>query len=154
VVKHLKFILIPLILLIGVVLYFTFNISYQKSIEAKFYFSIGEYTTAYILADEALKIREYNNMAFSIKTKSSLVIEFINFNQESKEFFIKIDKIIYSYNVVPRPEKIRIKMICEIMLEKYKKLSFSLVEDEDIKEKAKYNFTKFDTIYKKVKESL
>jgi len=154
VVKLIKFVVIPLVLIGGAILYLILNPSYQKSVEAKLYYSMGEYQVAYKLADEALKMREYNNMAFSIKTKSRLILEFINYNSESDEFFKKIDRIIYSYNSVPRSEKIRIKMMCEVMIGRYEKLSFSLVDDEEIKERAKYNYTKFDTIYKKVKESL
>lgn len=43
-----------------------FNPSYQKSLEARFYYTIGDYNKAYNLAKEAFEQDLYNRMASAV----------------------------------------------------------------------------------------
>ena len=129
--------------------YLEYNPSYKLSIEARYYYAIGDYELAYDLANQALIIREYNTMAFHIKNRRGLTLEMINFNQEAEDFFKKI-KTLVQQKPLKKPNKVRIKMMSEIILSKYETLSFSLVEDDEVKNKAKKYFKEFKTIHDKI----
>ena len=47
---------VALILLGSMALYFLTHPSYERSLEAKFYYNIGDYKQAYLLAKEAFEI--------------------------------------------------------------------------------------------------
>jgi len=142
------FFLIALII-VGFFSYLEYNPSYKLSIEARYYYAIGDYELAYDLANQALIIREYNTMAFHIKNRSGLTLEMINFNQEAEEFLKKI-KTFVQQKPLKKPNKARIKMMSEIILSKYENLSFPLVEDDEVKDEAKKYFKEFKIIHNKI----
>ena len=137
-------------LLIG---YLQYNPSYKLSIEAKYYYTLGEYKIAYQIAEESLRIREYNTMAFHIKTRSGATIEVINFNNEAQEFLANIKEII-AKDKIGRTDKLRTKMMSDVILSKYRNLKLPLVDDEVIKSTALYLFQKFQKIHTQVIKSL
>jgi tetratricopeptide (TPR) repeat protein len=142
------FFLIALII-VGFFSYLEYNPSYKLSIEARYYYVIGDYEFAYDLSNQALIIREYNTMAFHIKNRSGLTLKMINFNQEAEEFFNKI-KTLIQQKPLKKPNKVRIKMMSEIILSKYENLSFPLVEDDEVKDEAKKYFKEFKIIHNKI----
>jgi tetratricopeptide (TPR) repeat protein len=119
--------------------------------EAKLYYTVGDYEIAYKLADESLKIREYNTMAFHIKTRSGLALEMKRFIEEADGFEVKILEI-FKKGKASRQDKLRVKMMSDVILSKYHNLSHRFIEDEELQESAKERFEKFQKINSQVKE--
>jgi len=132
------------------VAYLQFNPSYKLSIEAKYFYTMGEYDMAYRLADQSLKLSEYNTMAFYVKTRSKLTLEVINFNKEAQEFEDRIRNILKKGSI-SRYNKLRSKMMSDIIISKYIHLSLPMVEDEEVKNLALKNVKKFKKINSQVK---
>jgi hypothetical protein len=149
----LKVIFITISFLVGAVLYFEYNPSYKLSMEAKFYFTLSDYERSYQLADEALKIREYNTMAFHIKTRSQFALDVMDFNREAKDFEAKILSIIKSGSI-SKGDKNRVKMMSDVIISKYNNLSLNLVDDKDLTDEAQKHFSNFEKINREVIEAL
>ena len=69
---HIK-ILIPIfamIMLTIMSIYFYINPSYKKSVQAKYYYEIGDYPEAYSLAKESFGLDLYNRMAATVMAGS------------------------------------------------------------------------------------
>jgi len=138
-----------LIIVIGSILYFYFNPSYRLSLEARYYFEIGNFKKAYNLAHEAYIIDPYNRMAFTIETQSKIANEWTTFIEDSDRYFKKIEQIA-NKSIVTKKDKLRIKMMLEILLDEYKILKPSLLLPEDLKEKAKKRYEKVKRLYEKL----
>jgi len=137
----------------GTSLYFYLNPSYRLSMEAKFYYSMGDYEIALQLSEEALKLREYNTMAFHIKTRSELTLQMVDFIKEADEFKKEIIKI-FTQGKPSRKNKLRIKMMSDIVVDKYKNLSLKFIEDEELKKEALLRYQQFKKLNKDIKSSL
>ena len=135
----------------GIYLYFYFNPSYKLSTEAKIYYSMGEYQIAFDLSQEALKLREYNTMAFHIKTRSELTLQMVKFIQEADEFQNKIIEI-FKKGYPSKENLARIKMMTEIIISKYNNLTIKLIEDEELKHQALTRLKRFKKLNKEITE--
>ena len=133
----------------GVVIYFSFNKSYILSLEAKYYFEVEEFDKAYKKAKEAYILDPYNKMAFSIYTQSQIAKEWQNFINDAKEYFKKIEEIANKENITKK-DKLKIKMMLEILMDEYKNLTPSLLISESLKERAKKEYLKAKKIYEEV----
>ena len=133
----------------GVVTYFSFNKSYRLSLEARYYFEIEEFDKAYKKAKEAYILDPYNRMAFSIYTQSQIAKEWQNFINDAKKYFKEIEKIANKENITKK-DKLKIKMMLEILMDEYKNLKPSLLISESLKEKAKKEYLKAKKIYEEV----
>ena len=133
----------------GVVIYFSFNKSYILSLEAKYYFEIEEFDKAYKKAKEAYILDPYNKMAFSIYTQSQIAKEWQNFINDAKEYFKKIREITNKQNITKK-DKLKIKIMLEILIDQYKSLKKSLLINKNLKQKAKEEYLKIRRIYEEV----
>jgi tetratricopeptide (TPR) repeat protein len=149
-----KFVHIILVLIVASIVYIYLNPSYKLSMEARFYFSLEDYEEAYHLSDEALRLAEYNNMAFHIKNRSQLALEVVNFNKEADEFEKKVIEIIKHQGDLTKGEKVRLKMMSDIVISKYEKLSLNLVDSETLKERAKIYYERFKKLNEQAKDSI
>lgn len=134
--------LITLLLIILMGSYFAFNPSYEKSIEAKFHFSIGNYEKAYTLSAEAYKIEPYNRMAHSVMVHSKYALRYVHYNTQAQEYL----KAISSYanqDKISLSEQMRIKMMCEIMIDKHEKMQPTILIDKDLVEESREYYEKF-----------
>lgn len=134
--------LVTLLLLAIMGAYFAFNPSYEKSIESKFHYSMGNYEKAYILSSEAYELEPYNRMARSVMVQSQYALRYVKYNKEAKEYL----EIIRSYagqEKISLPEQMRIKMMCDIMIEKHEKMQPTILIDKDLVQEAKENYEKF-----------
>ncbi len=145
-------ILIPVLAIVLVVImgaYFLVNPSYQKSIQAKYYYEIGEYDEAYSLAKEAFGLDLYNRMAATIMAQSQTSLKYIKYIEMGKKYMLDIDKIAHS-ETIEDSDKAKIRLICEIMKSDYIKLAPSVITDKDlVQEAAKYH-SYFETLLEKV----
>lgn len=145
--------LITLLLLILMGAYFAFNPSYQKSLESKFYYSIGNYEKAYSLSSEAYALEPYNRMARSVMVQSQYALRYVRYNQEAKEYL----QIIRSYadqKKISLSEQMRIKMMCDIMIDKHEKMQPTILIDPDLVQEAKENYEKFIKLHANLIEVL
>ena len=129
--------------------YFITNSSYQDSFEARFYYFVGNYAKAYNFAKKAYDTDSYNKMAFTVLTQSKIAMEYVNFIETGNKYFDRIDKIS-SKKEYSEADKTRIKLMCEIMLGDYKKLSPTKLTNNDLVEDARKLNDKFKQLYKEL----
>ena len=130
-------------------IYFIFNPSYQKSIQAKYYFEIGEYDEAYSLAKEAFELNLYNRMASTIMTQSQTSLKYKAYIDMGKKYMIDIDKIAHK-EVIQKSDKAKIRLICGVMIDSYVKLAPSVVTDKGLVKKAAEYHSGFEKLLEKV----
>ncbi|HIQ51326.1 MAG TPA: hypothetical protein EYH54_05130 [Nautiliaceae bacterium] len=88
-------------------------------------------------------------MAFSIYTQSQIAKEWQNFINDAKKYFKKIEKLASKENIT-KQDKLKIKMMLEILMDEYKNLKPSLLISKNLKEKAKKEYLKAKKIYEEV----
>jgi len=144
----LKRILIALILVVLalVVFFFGFSDSYKYSIEAKVKYAMGDYKKAIELASRAFELDPYNKMAFSILAQSKISIKFLDYINDAKDYLKRIDALSKKKNF-SQADKIKIKMMCEVMIGRFKKLSPTVMTDKTLYEKSKKLYEEFVKIY-------
>ena len=135
--------------LFAMAVYFITNPSYEKSLEAKYYFEIGDYEESYTLAKEAFSYDVYNKMASTIMTQSQLALKYVKYINDSKKYINDIEKIV-SKDEITQADKAKIKIICEIMVDRYKKLVPSVITDEELIKTALKYHDKFRKLLEKV----
>jgi len=129
--------------------YFFLNPSYELSLEAKFHYAMGDYKLAQQKATKAFEMNKYNRMASTVMTQSQTAMKFVKYIDESKKYMREIAEIASGEGVTDA-ERAKVKMMCEIMIESYKKIAPTVLTDEDlIKEAADYNL-KFKKLYDEI----
>jgi len=141
-----KIIFFVLFLIGGIFLYYFLSDSYRYSLEAKAYYEMGEYKKAYKIAENAYKIDKYNTMAFTILTQSKISMDWEKFINESKNYFEQIDKIS-NKEIITKADKIRIKMMLQIIMGEYKNLPHSRLISKDLEKQAKQQYKKAEELY-------
>jgi len=129
--SKIKLIIFTVMLLGGSVYFFSSNSSYQDSIQSRIYYFLGNYESAYDLAKKAYEQDSYNKMANTVMTQSKIAKEYEAYIKEGNEYFIRIDEIS-SKKDYTGADKVRIKMMCEIMIDSYDELAPSTLTDESL----------------------
>jgi len=120
-------------------IYFIVNPSYQKSIEAKYYYEMGNYKEAYSLASEAFGIDVYNRMASTIMAQSKTSLKYVKYINQAKDY-LAIINVIASKDTVSDADRAKIRIMSEIVTDSYTKLAPSIITDKIlVKEAARYN---------------
>jgi hypothetical protein len=150
---------ISAILFIVVMLfYFMLSPSYQKSASAKFYYyiatTIDDYDKAYRLSKEAYEDNEYNRMAFSIMTQSENALKYLSFIQEANRYYDDINHLITTKDFIDKADKYKIKMITDVVMNKYKELVPTRLTEESLIKEATKIFSEFEAINEKINEKL
>ncbi len=141
--------LIALVLVLIMGIYFLINPSYEKSIRAKYYYEIGNYQEALVLAKEAFSMDVYNRMAATIMAQSITSMKYADYVRDAKKYMQEINAIA-EHEVISDADKAKIRLICDIMISAYKKLAPSVVTDEQlIKDAAEY-YAGFEKLLEKV----
>lgn len=140
-----------LLLLVAAVLvfYFSFNQSYQKSLQARVYYFLGDYKDAYSLSQEAYALDPYNRMAFTVLTQSKISFKYEKYIEDGKEYLKKIEEISSKKEPV-QSDMVRVKMMCEIMMERYRYLSPTVLTDKDLAKDALRTYEKFEKIHEEL----
>ncbi|HIP31102.1 MAG TPA: hypothetical protein EYG83_09910, partial [Sulfurospirillum arcachonense] len=89
--SKIKLIIFTVMLLGGSVYFFSSNSSYQNSIQARIYYFLGNYGSAYDLAKKAYEQDSYNKMANTVMTQSKIAKEYEAYIQQGNEYFVRID---------------------------------------------------------------
>jgi tetratricopeptide (TPR) repeat protein len=132
--------------------YFIANPSYRKSIEAKYYFEIGDYKEAYSLANEAFSIDVYNRMASTIMAQSKTSLKYVEYIETAKEYMKQINEIAKSKENISDAQKAKIRLMSQIMVESYVKLAPSIITDSDLVEEAARYYKNFEKLLEKVSQ--
>lgn len=144
--------LVPIFALLMIIfmgLYFFFHPSYEKSIEAKYYYEIGDYKEALVLAKESFNIDKYNRMSSTIMAQSLIALKYVDYIEDAKKYLEQINTIaIHEY--ISDADKAKIRLMCEIMLGSYKKLAPSVITDKDLVRDAAKFHKKFESLLEKV----
>lgn len=137
---------IALLLLVVMAIYFYLHPSYRLSLEAKIFYTIKEYENAYEVASSAYELNHYNNMAFTIMVQSKNALRHEAYIKRAKEYYERIEQIS-AKDTVSSADKIRIKMLCEVILAEYKKLNPTRLTDKELVQEAKQQNDRFQTLY-------
>ena len=129
--------------------YFFADSSYQDSFEARFYYFVGNYNKAYEFAKRSYDKDPYNKMAFTVLTQSKIATQYVDYIKTGNEYLNRINAIS-SKKIYNDADKVRIKLMCEITLGDYKKLSpTKLTDTELIKDARKLN-DKFEQLHREL----
>ncbi len=149
--KAKSFFLIAFGFIAAMMLYFFTHPSYEKSLEAKFYYETGDYKEAYKLAKEAFKLDPYNKMAATIMTQSQYALRYVNYIQDAKRYIEEIEALVKD-GEIDEAKRAKIRTIAEIMVETYKKLAPSVFVDEELIKEAKEYYDKFEQLLQKARK--
>jgi len=142
---------LALLLLMGS--YFVFNPSYQLSLEAKFHYSMSDYEKAYDLSSEAYEMEPYNRMARSVMVQSKYALRYVHYNQEAEEYLDKISAYA-DQDKISKSEQIRIKMMCDIMIDKHNKMQPTILIDKDLVKESRDNYKRFKKLHENLTQIL
>ena len=137
------FIFIVFLFFIALMIYFfIFSDSYQKSMKARVKYQLGNYKEAYSLAQEAYELDKYNKMAFSILTQSKIAFKMLNYIDDAKNYLKDIDKIVQQ-KTIAKSDKMKIKVICDVMVERYKRLNPTPLTNKELYDECTSYYKKF-----------
>jgi tetratricopeptide (TPR) repeat protein len=138
---------ILMLLLLGA--YFTFNPSYQKSFEAQLYYSLGDYDKAYILSKEAYDLEPYNRMANSVMVQSQYALRYVNYNKEAQQYLSTIRSYALQEKIT-LSQQMRMKMMCDIMIEKHQKMQPTILIDKALVEQSRQYYEQFVKLHEQI----
>ncbi len=131
--------------------YFFMSTTYEKSLEAKYYYTIGDYDRSYELSVESFKLDKYNKMAYTLMAQSKISIDYVKYIDQAKDFMLTVDQISKNASIEKR-DKVRMKMMSEIVIGSYKKLSPSVMIDDNLKKDASFYFNEFTKLHEKLEK--
>ncbi len=141
--------LIAFTLVAVMALYFLLNPSYERSIEAKYHYEMGEYKEAYELANEAFSMDVYNRMAATIMAQSKTSLKYVDYINQAKEYLSQINEIA-THDSISDAQRAKMKLMSEIMVDSYVKLAPSVITDKDLVKEAKKYHDDFEILLEKV----
>ena len=137
------------IIVVIIIVYYSSSDSYKLSLEAKVKYLMGDYKDAKVLAKKAYELDPYNKMAFSIITQSKISAKLVDYLQESHKY-LEIIKTLSKKSDFSNRDKIKIRMICEVMIAKYNKLGTNIMTDQDLQQAVKKRYMEFKKIHEEL----
>ena len=131
------------------VVYFLINPSYEKSLEAKYYYETGNYEKAYELANEAFSMDVYNRMASTIMAQSKTSLKYVKYVQQAKKYMQQINDIAAKQSISDA-DRAKIKLMSEVMVDSYVKLAPSVITDKALVQEAAQYHKSFEKLLEKV----
>lgn len=141
--------IVAIIIILMMAGYFLFNPSYEKSLRAKYYYSVGDYKLALSLAQESFNMDLYNRMAATVMAQSRASLKYVSYLDDAKEYIAKINSIA-KQEFISDADKAKIRTMCIIMISAYDKLAPSVVIDNSLIEKSKRYKKDFEKLLEKV----
>ncbi len=140
-------------IIFAMTVYFITNPSYEKSLEAKFYYETGDFKQAYQLSKEAFELNNYNKMAATVMTQSQYSLKYVNYINDAKHYIHDIERIVQDPNITSK-DRAKIRTISKIMIDQYKKLAPSVVVDQNLIKEAEEYYEKFEILFQKAHRTL
>ncbi len=144
--SKINLIIFVIVLFGGSFFYFSSNSSYKNSVQARVYYMLGNYDSAYTLAKESFNEDSYNKMANTVMIQSEIALSYEKYINEGNEYLRKIDAIS-SKKEYTQEDKTRVKFMCEIMIDSYDDLNPSTLTDETLQKNSKKVQKKFKQLY-------
>ncbi len=141
--------LIALGLVFVMIIYFVMHPSYQKSLEAKYFYEIGDYKQAYSLANEAFSLDLYNRMAATVMAQSKTSMKYQEYIEQAKSYLNEINDMA-TKETLTDADRARIKMMSEIVVDSFTKLAPSVITDQDLVDEARKYRDNFEKLLEKV----
>ena len=129
--------------------FITFSPSYKNALQAKFYYEVGDYQTAYKLSKSAYHKDIYNKLAHTVMVQSEISQKYALYIARSNGYLENIQKISKS-GKVSKVNLDKIRMMCDIAVSDYAELKPSNLTDSDLQEEAKRIKDKFLTLQKEL----
>jgi len=133
--------------------FFLVNPSYEKSIRAKYYFEVGEYQEALVLAKESFAIDVYNRMAATVMAQTITSLKYVEYINMGEKYIKEIDEIA-THEFISDADKAKIRIICEIMIGSYIKLAPSVITDKELIKQSEHYYQKFEKLLEKVNKKV
>lgn len=140
------YLVIALALLGGMAIFAWTNPSYEKAFEAKWYYLTGDYDTALKLAQEAYAEDPYNRMALTMLNRAKTAKIYEDYIKEGENYFKTIESIARR-KPISEADRIRIKIMCEVMIARYETLPNTPLSDPELKREAETIYNKFKELY-------
>ncbi len=137
------------VLVLIMVIYFLSHPSYEKSLEAKYYYEMGDYNKAYKSANEAFSMDLYNRMAATVMAQSKTALKYVKYIDEAKKYMLDINEIA-NKTTITDADRAKIKMMSEIVVDSYSKLAPSVMTDKSLVNEAKKYHDNFEKLLEKV----
>jgi tetratricopeptide (TPR) repeat protein len=135
---------------VGMLLFFFgFSDSYKYSMEARMKYFMGDYEKARELAKKAFDLDPYNKMAFSILSQSKISAQMADYVKEADKYLQKIEQLTNKSDFSQR-DKLKIKLITEIMMEKFNKLNPTVLTDKELYAECIKRYEKFKTLHERL----
>lgn len=135
--------------LIVMFIYFAAHPSYEKSLEAKYYFETKKYDKAYALANEAFSLDIYNRMASTIMAQSKTALKYQKYINQAKKYMDEINAMADKENISDA-DRARIKIMSQIVVDSYEKLAPSVITDKKLVDEARKYHDTFEKLLEKV----
>ncbi|NPA11480.1 MAG: hypothetical protein GXO62_04485 [Epsilonproteobacteria bacterium] len=117
--------------------------------EARYFFELEDFDKAQKLAHEAYLINPYNRMAFTLEVQSKIAKEWQNFINDADTYFKKIEEIA-NKDKITKKDKLRVKIMLEILMDEYKTLKPSLLLPKDLKYLARKKYKEARELYEEI----
>ena len=137
------------VLVLIMVIYFLSHPSYEKSLEAKYYYEMGDYNKAYKSANEAFSMDLYNRMAATVMAQSKTALKYVKYIDEAKKYMLDINEIA-NKTTISDADRAKIKMMSEIVVDSYTKLAPSVMTNKSLVNEAKKYHDNFEKLLEKV----
>jgi len=141
--------IIAALFVLFMIIYFATHPSYEKSLQAKYFYEMGEYDKAYTLANEAFAMDVYNRMASTIMAQSKTSLKYQAYINAAKKYMQDINEIAAKKNISDA-DRAKIKMMSEIVVDSYTKLAPSVITDIALVKEAKEYHDNFENLLEKV----
>ncbi|MBD3799221.1 hypothetical protein [Sulfuricurvum sp.] len=141
-----KWVVALLASIIGLSVWIFFHPSYQKSLEARFYYMIGEYTHAYERSNEAFLLDPYNRMASTIMAQSTMAMKYVRYNEDARKYKKEIYRIAAQPSISDQ-ERSKIKMMTNIVIDGHGKLASTVVIDRVLIDEANEHYRQFKKLH-------
>lgn len=141
--------------LVSMLLYFSLNPSYEYSLQAKFYYTIGEYDESYELASDAFALDPYNRMAATIMTQSQTALLFVRYIEQAKIYMGDITTMAES-DTITDADKAKMRLMSQIMIDSFVKIApikrdgRAILLDEALVNEAKEYYNQFVELNEKL----
>ncbi len=140
-------------LLLVMAVYLIINPSYEKSFEAKYYYHMGDYKKSLTLSKEAFALNVYNRMASTIMAQSQISLQYAQYIQQAKKYMKDINTLAHK-DALSDADKAKMKLMSEVVIDGYVKLSPSVVTDKKLVEEAAYYHNEFVKLHEKISSSI
>ncbi|WP_297485067.1 hypothetical protein [Sulfurimonas sp.] len=137
------------VLVLIMVIYFLSHPSYEKSLESKYYYEMGDYNKAYKSANEAFSMDLYNRMAATIMAQSKTALKYVKYIDEAKKYMLDINEIA-NKTTISDADRAKINMMSEIVVDSYTKLAPSVMTNKSLVNEAKKYHDNFEKLLEKV----